>query len=117
MYMKKRGQAEVLQTMLLFELLLGILIAGILIYSASNFGTMTNFNEEFLEKDLSLMSNTILAAPGKIIVVYPIDSNYNIEITETVNVETSKSLVHTDSELRFFKPNLDNNVQVERIDE
>ncbi|MFH1455321.1 MAG: hypothetical protein ABIF40_00015 [archaeon] len=115
--MNKRGQAEVLQTMLMFEIMLALLVAGILVFAAANFGTLSSFNEDFLEKDLSLLSSTVLASPGGITVVYPVDEAYAIEITDEVTVESTTKVYHTNSKLIFEKNVLDNKIDVRRENE
>lgn len=62
--MKKRGQSEVLTTTLLFELLAGVLIAGILMYAVLNINNASRYSKEYMEQDLFLVKEMAKSLPG-----------------------------------------------------
>lgn len=59
-----------LQTYFIIEVILGFLFAGMLIVAASNFDWLSNVHKEYAEKDLALLVETVLAAPGKVTFEY-----------------------------------------------
>lgn len=68
--MEKRGQAEVLQITLLFELIAGILIAGILIYAVVTINDTSSLTEEYMNKDYGIVKNMLEGKPGDYNVLY-----------------------------------------------
>ena len=83
--MNKRGQAGVeLQSYYIIELVLGILIVGILVSLAMNPDSYSNINHFYLQEDISLLSETISAAPGHIEYDYEIKSTFEIEVDDTL---------------------------------
>jgi hypothetical protein len=69
--MEKRGQAEVLQITLLFELIAGVLIAGILIYAVMSMNDTSQISEEYLKTDYSTISGILQGKPGEFTIKYP----------------------------------------------
>lgn len=62
--MHKTGQTEVHTTTLLFELIIGMLIFGILVYAVFNLSSgVSNFSKEYLEKDFLLLNSTLKSVP------------------------------------------------------
>lgn len=80
--MNKRGQGTVLLMKKVSELVIGLIVAGILIYSAANVDSLSTFNKVYIEEDIGLISNSMLASPGEIAVKYPIKEGYDLIITE-----------------------------------
>ena len=68
--MRKKGQAEVLQTSLLFEILAGFLLGGILIYAVMSTGNMEGFSAGYLKVDQELLLSTIKSVPGDVEIEY-----------------------------------------------
>lgn len=62
--MDKRGQSEVLTTMLLFELIIGVLIATILMYAVLNINNTSNFSKEYAKQNLFLTEETVKSLSG-----------------------------------------------------
>ncbi|MFH1210703.1 MAG: hypothetical protein V1645_02190 [archaeon] len=69
--MEKRGQAEVLQITLLFELIAGVLIAGILVYAVMSMNDASQISEEYLKTDYNLISGILQGKPGDFTITYP----------------------------------------------
>jgi len=93
--MAKRGQATVLLWKLVIEILIGLLVAGILIYSAYDIDAVSTFNKEYIEQDVGLLANTMLASPGEITVIYPVSEGYNVELTDD-EVEVTREDIKTE---------------------
>ena len=91
--MNKRGQGETQQLFMLMEVVIGILVAGIFIFSAANPDPYTNVNKLYAQQDISLLVDTIGSAPGVVNYDYSISSNYQVTIDEEkvsiVRVENS----------------------------
>lgn len=68
--MRKKGQAEVLTTTLLFELIIGMLIATILMYAVLNINNTSSFNKEYLKQDLLLTKGMVRSLPGDLDMKY-----------------------------------------------
>jgi len=68
--MQKKGQTEVLTTSLLFEVLAGFLLGGILIYAVMTTGNMEGFSEDYLKVDHELLLNIIKSVPGDVEIKY-----------------------------------------------
>lgn len=91
--MQKRGQAEVLETLTLFELLAGFAVATILILAALGYNNFTAFSKTYLEKDLAMVHDAVSASPAVIKVEYPVSSSFRVEVTdEKINIASSDSL-------------------------
>lgn len=68
--MQKRGQAEVLTTTLLFEVLIGFLLAGILIYATMTTGNVQGFSSNYLKADHDIFLNLVKTVPGDVEITY-----------------------------------------------
>ena len=68
--MKKRGQAEVLTTTLIFELLIGVLIAGILMYAVLSINNTSRFSKDYMQQDLFLVKEMARSLPGDLDMKY-----------------------------------------------
>lgn len=68
--MKKRGQSEVLTTTLIFELIIGVLIAGTLMYAILNINNTSKFSREYMQQDLSLVKEMARGLPGDLDMKY-----------------------------------------------
>ena len=76
--MNKKGQEH--QIFFAFEMILGILVAGILISLSANFDSLSNINQVYAQEDLKLLAEAIEAAPGSIHYDYNMKSLYNVDI-------------------------------------
>lgn len=91
--MRKKGQAEVLQISLIFELIAAIIVASFLLYAAISYSSLTEFNKKYLERDLGLLMNAVYSTPGFVEVVYPVSEQYRVDISAgKVAVEQDLSL-------------------------
>ncbi|MBM3200094.1 hypothetical protein FJZ53_04085 [Candidatus Woesearchaeota archaeon] len=68
--MNKRGQSEVLTTTLMFELVIGALIAAMLMYAVMNVNQTSSFSKTYLEYDLDLVKEMAKSLPGDLDMVY-----------------------------------------------
>lgn len=68
--MAKKGQAEVLTTTLIFELIIGVLIASILMYAVLNINNTSSFNKEYIKNDLFLIKEMVKSLPGDLDMKY-----------------------------------------------
>jgi len=64
--MNKKGQSEVLTITLLFELIIGVLIASILMYAVLNVNNTSTFSKEYAKQDLMLVKEAVRSLPGDI---------------------------------------------------
>lgn len=68
--MNKKGQSEVLTTTLLFELIIGVLIAVTLVYAVTNLNNTSRASKEYMQQDLSLVKEMARSLPGDLDMVY-----------------------------------------------
>ena len=68
--MKKKGQSEVLTTTLIFELIIGVLIAGILMYAVLNINNASRYSKDYMEYDLFLLKEMVRSLPGDLEMTY-----------------------------------------------
>lgn len=90
--MHKRGQFEVLQLSFLFEVLIAVAVAGLLVYSAVSFDVFSKFKREYADADISLLMDQVVSSPGPIEVKYYLSDKYKVVIgpgSVEVNVEPS----------------------------
>lgn len=79
--MEKKGQAEVFEVTLLFELIAAIVIGTFLVYSAISYNSLTDFNKKYIEKDLGLLLNAVYSSPGFVEIRYPVSEQYKVNIS------------------------------------
>ncbi|MBI5871667.1 hypothetical protein HZB88_01125 [archaeon] len=87
----KKGQAEVLQLMLLFEVLIGIVIAGTFIYFSLHPDEFSGTGRMMAEKELNYIVDAMQVAPDNVKVVYPVDYKYSVDIDEENKVIVKKT--------------------------
>ncbi|MFH0752800.1 MAG: hypothetical protein V1914_04375 [archaeon] len=116
--MQKRGQFEVLQISFLFEVVIAVAIAALLIYSVVSFDVFSKFKKEYADADLTLLMDQIVSAPGAVQVNYPLSSKYQVTIDSgVVKIDTSTSFdIFSDSYLILSK-DPGGNLDVRRINE
>lgn len=68
--MNKKGQSEVLTTTLIFELIIGVLVATILLYAVLNINNASSFNKEYAKQDLFLIKGMVKSLPGDLDMKY-----------------------------------------------
>ncbi len=90
--MQKRAQAEILETLTLFELLAGFAVATFLILAALGYNNFTSFGKAYLENDLMMVHDAASASPAEITVMYPVSSSFDVKISDKVEVASSTSL-------------------------
>lgn len=76
--MNKRGEGH--QLFFAMEVVLGLLVAGILIGTATNFDALSNINKLYAKEDLKLLVETIQVGQGSIEYDYKIKSLYTVNI-------------------------------------
>ena len=80
--MNKRGQAEVSQMTIIFEILAAIIVATFFILSALTFNQHTKFNRIYLQEDSKLMHNVISSAPDYVRYNYTHSKSYQIIMSD-----------------------------------
>lgn len=92
--MNKRGEAEELETITLFDIVLGIMVAAFLIIATVSFSGLSSYGKLYLESDISLLTGAVLSSPGNIIVKYPMSPDYKIELCSETTKECNQIIVH-----------------------
>lgn len=100
--MKKRGQAEVLQITLIFEFIVGVLIAGILIYAVMAINETSTVSEQYLKQDYSITKDVLQGKPGDYEITYPIGTftveNNELKQQAGVNIKAdNKAIIKKES--------------------
>lgn len=90
--MNKRGMGESQQLFLFFEIIIGLAVAGIFIFTAADFDSVSNVNKIYTERDLNFLTPTLLAAPGEIEYNYPLRTTYEITSADPFQIEKSLTL-------------------------
>ena len=90
--MQKRGQAEIWETLSLFEVLAGISVAVFMIIAALGYNSVTPFGKTYLKLDLQMMSGAISSSPANMVFQYPVDAGYHVSLTNPVSIESESSL-------------------------
>ena len=78
----KKGQAESLLLLNFFEFVIGMLVAGILIYGAYQFAGNDQFDKQYITKDISLMIDTSYLVSGDLDLTLPIVGERDISVSE-----------------------------------
>lgn len=116
--MDKRGEAETLELSMLFEILIGLAVAGFLIMAALSWNSLSNFNKVYVEEDLQLLSNSLLSSPSEITYNYPLSSNLKVEMSpNTVKVVSSPGFfaLTEESNLVLDTSHKSNSINVRRV--
>ncbi|MBI4154293.1 hypothetical protein HY501_03075 [Candidatus Woesearchaeota archaeon] len=87
--MQKKGQAEVWQLFGVTELIVGFMILTFFLVFVLTYTTASHYNKEYLQKDLTLASFSLLASPEKAIYRYPVNKAYEVSIGDTISVDSS----------------------------
>ena len=90
--MFKRGQAEVWQISMIFEVVIALLLSVLIIGTALSYGSVSGFNKEYVKADLSLLAESATSAPGILKVTYPLSKDYKVSIDDGVKIEHEFSL-------------------------
>ncbi|MFA5887758.1 MAG: hypothetical protein WC852_03550 [Candidatus Nanoarchaeia archaeon] len=115
--LNKRGEAEEMETLTLFDIIIGIAVAAILILSAVSYSGLSGLGRLYVENDMSLMVSTLLSTPGEITARYPISPDYKLQGICLADTEECKKIkvVHTASVFGAFqKETLVFNADIER---
>ncbi|HII15111.1 MAG TPA: hypothetical protein HA362_02255 [Nanoarchaeota archaeon] len=100
----KRGEAEELETLTLFDVVLGIVVATFLVIAALSFSSISSFGRLYLEKDVSLLTSAVLSSPGQITLKYPIGEDYRVQMCEPeTNICNHVKVVHDPTLLGVLK--------------
>jgi len=90
----KRGSFEVLQTTMLFEVIISILVAGILMWALFDFNDVSLMNTNYMSEDIKQIEEFIENMPGDFEIEYPI---------EGINYKEGKVVEDKYCELKIFK--------------
>lgn len=93
--MNKRGQAEVSETMVVFEILAAIVVGTFFILAALTFNQHTKFSKIYLEEDSKMMYNSVASSPDYLKFNYTHAKMYQININEG-SVEVIKDMKVTE---------------------
>lgn len=107
-HLGKRGEAEELETLTLFDVVLGIVVATFLILAALSFSSISSFGRLYLEKDISILTSAILSSPGHITLNYPVGRDYKVQMCDPVTNICNQVRVQHDATVAgtFTKENL-----------
>src|SRR3989344_1782895 len=78
----KKGQAESLLLLNFFEFVIGLVMAGILIYGAYQFAGSDFYDKQYIAKDISLMIDTSYLVSGDLDLTLPFFSVRDISVNE-----------------------------------
>ncbi len=106
----KRGSITQ-QSFFAFEIIIGIAVAAILIYTATHINEFSNVDIIYAENDLDLLTSTISASPGDITYHYQLSGKFKVASTSPVDI--NKDLISTKDayNLTFIKQG--NNIQIQ----
>ncbi len=90
--MQKGGQAEIWETLTLFEVLIGITVAVFLIIAALGYNSFTSFGKTYIKQDLQMVSDAVLSSPANIQLNYPVDSGYKVSFGDEIAIESEPSI-------------------------
>lgn len=77
-HLGRRGEAEEMETLTLFDIIIGLAVAVLLILVTVSYSGMSGLGKLYIETDLSMMVSTLMSSPGEIIAKYPLSPNYKI---------------------------------------
>ena len=113
--MNKKGQEH--QIFFAFEVILGLVVAGILISISANFDSLSNINKVYAQEDLKLLAEAIEAAPGTIHYDYNLKSLYIVDIEKNdIKVTSTDGLIdgYTYYNLTLIKEQGSSQITVEK---
>ena len=74
--------AEVWQLLTVAELIMGLMLLTFFLVFVLTFTSASNFNKEYLEKDISLTALSVLSSPGDAQFKYPVKNSYELTIKD-----------------------------------
>ncbi len=74
--MRKKGQTEIMSMTMLFEVLGGFLIGGLLVLAILQTGNMEYFSVSFIQADHDVLLSVIRSLPGDVELSYSIGNYY-----------------------------------------
>ncbi|MEK6816872.1 MAG: hypothetical protein AABY09_04620 [Nanoarchaeota archaeon] len=89
--MDKRGQAEVSEMTVIFEILIAVVVGTFFVLAALTFNQHTKFNKIYLEEDSKLMYNALASSPSHIRYNYTHAKMYRINVRDD-SVEVTKDM-------------------------
>ena len=114
--MLKRGQFEVLQLSLIFEVLIAVAIAALLVYSAVSFDVFSKFKHQYADADLTMLMDQVVAAPSPVELKYPLSSKYLVTIGPAdVKIDVEPSLIPTADSYLLIAKDASGNVEARRV--
>ncbi len=111
--MNKKGEEH--QFFFAMEAVIGILVAGILITTATNFDSLSNLNKIYAKEDIKLLVETIQASPGNIEYNYKLKSIYDIKVEEKeITITQSSNFLDGYTYYNLTLTKADNQIQVSK---
>ncbi len=94
--MNKKSQAEVWELTLLFEVIIGIVVAFFLLYYSTTFNVLSGYNVAYAEKDISFLTEAALSSPNDVKIEYPLSEDYSVSIGENISVTHKEGFLPKD---------------------
>ncbi|MDI6738044.1 MAG: hypothetical protein QME12_06040 [Nanoarchaeota archaeon] len=116
-HLGKKGEAEEMETLTLFDIIIGLAVAILLILVTVSYTGLSGLGKLYVENDLSLMVSALLSSPGEITARYPLSPDYKISgICSDDSEECKKIKVYSTSSVlgAFKKDNIVFNANPER---
>ncbi|MFH1828994.1 MAG: hypothetical protein ABH824_07070 [Nanoarchaeota archaeon] len=114
--MEKRGQAEIWTTTLIFEVVLGVLISVLLVGAAVQYASVSEVSRVYVERDLSLLIETMYASAGDIDVSYSLTPAFKVDISDSVKVKRDVTAQNfLDDSYLIMKKSLGEDLQINRV--
>jgi len=83
------SEAEGAQLYLVIEVVVGVMVAAMFILIATNVDFSSNGFKLYAQQDITLMAESLDAAPGTVIYEYQLKNSYTVSIGEKVTVSRS----------------------------
>lgn len=77
-HLGRKGEAEEMETLTLFDIIIGLAVAVLLILVTVSYSGMSGLGKLYVETDLSMMVSALMSSPGEIMAKYPLSPNYKI---------------------------------------
>lgn len=116
-HLSRKGEAEEMETLTLFDIIIGLAVAVMLILVTVSYTGLSGLGKMYVESDLSLMVSALLSSPGEITARYPLSPDYKIAGICSDNSEECKKIrVYSTSSVlgAFRKDNIVFNANPER---
>ncbi|MDD4877809.1 MAG: hypothetical protein PHO02_02105 [Candidatus Nanoarchaeia archaeon] len=92
LHLNKKGEAEEMETLTLFDIIIGIAVAVLLILAVFSYSGLSGLGKLYVENDLSMMVSALMSSPGDIIAKYPLSPNYKVSGICSADTEECKRI-------------------------